>query len=228
VAELGSNAANIVLADADLGDAAKRIAAAAFEASGQQCISAQRILVDRQRIDAFTEKFVVNAKAMKLGRADDVTSDLGPMVSRASADRVMAMCKDAVERGATYALEPRQDGASVSPGILRNVPVEAQLWKDEVFGPIALIAAFDNIDEALRLANDSPFGLQGAVFTRDLGAAFRFAEDFDVGALWINEASRFRLDLYPFGGVKTSGVGREGVRYAIEEFSQTKFIGMRP
>ncbi|MEO6874650.1 MAG: aldehyde dehydrogenase family protein [Opitutaceae bacterium] len=228
VAELGSNAANIVLADADLDDAAKRIAAAAFEASGQQCISAQRILVDRRCVDAFAEKFVVNARTMKLGRADDVTSDLGPMVSRASADRVMAMCKDAIERGAKYVLEPRQDGASVSPGILRNVPFEAQLWKDEVFGPIALIVAFDSVDEALRLANDSPFGLQGAVFTRDLGMAFRFAEDFDVGALWINEASRFRLDLYPFGGVKTSGVGREGVRYAIEEFSQTKFIGMRP
>jgi acyl-CoA reductase-like NAD-dependent aldehyde dehydrogenase len=228
VAELGSNAANIVLADADLDDAAKRIAAAAFEASGQQCISAQRILVDHKSADAFAEKLAAAAKAMKVGKAEDPTTDIGPMVSRASADRVMAMCQDAITRGASYVLEPRQDGASVSPGILRNVPFEAQLWKNEVFGPIALIVPFDNVEEALRLANDSPFGLQGSVFTRDLGAAFRFAEDFDVGALWINEASRFRLDLYPFGGVKTSGVGREGVRYAIEEFSQVKFVGMRP
>jgi acyl-CoA reductase-like NAD-dependent aldehyde dehydrogenase len=97
-----------------------------------------------------------------------------------------------------------------------------------VFGPIAIVVPFDTIDDALRLANDSPFGLQGAVFTRDLGAAFRFADEFDVGAMWVNEASRFRLDLYPFGGVKTSGVGREGVRYAIEELSQIKFIGIRP
>jgi acyl-CoA reductase-like NAD-dependent aldehyde dehydrogenase len=228
VAELGSNAANIVLADADLDDAAKRIAAAAFEASGQQCISAQRVLVDRKNADAFSENLAAAARAMKVGKAEDPTTDIGPMVSRASADRVIAMCQDALARGASYILEPHQEGASVSPGILSNVPFDAQLWKSEVFGPIALIVPFDNIDEALRLANDSPFGLQGSVFTRDLGAAFRFAEDFDVGALWINEASRFRLDLYPFGGVKASGVGREGVRYAIEEFSQVKFIGMRP
>jgi acyl-CoA reductase-like NAD-dependent aldehyde dehydrogenase len=228
VAELGSNAANIVLADADIDDTAKRIAAAAFEASGQQCISAQRILVDRRRIDQFAEKFAAAARSMKVGRADDPATDIGPMVSRASADRVMAMCQDAIARGASYVLEPSQDGASVSPGILRDISFEAQLWKDEVFGPIAIIVPFDTIDDALRLANDSPFGLQGAVFTRDLGSTFRFADEFDVGAMWVNEASRFRLDLYPFGGVKTSGVGREGVRYAIEELSQIKFIGIRP
>jgi acyl-CoA reductase-like NAD-dependent aldehyde dehydrogenase len=228
VAELGSNAANIVLADADLDDAAKRIAAAAFEASGQQCISAQRILVDRSVADSFLPRFAACAQALKVGRAEDAATDVGPMVSRASADRVIAMCEDAIARGAAFVLAPRQDGATVSPGILRDVPFEARLWREEVFGPIALVTVFDGLDDALRLANDSPFGLQGSVFTRDLQAAFRLAEDFDVGALWINEASRFRLDLYPFGGVKASGFGREGVRYAIEEFSQVKFIGIRP
>jgi acyl-CoA reductase-like NAD-dependent aldehyde dehydrogenase len=107
------------------------------------------------------------------------------------------------------------------------VPRTARLWQEEVFGPIALVASFNGVDEALQLANDSPFGLQGAVFTRNLNSAFRFADDFDVGSVWVNEASRFRLDLYPFGGVKQSGVGREGVRYAIAEFSQVKFIGIR-
>jgi acyl-CoA reductase-like NAD-dependent aldehyde dehydrogenase len=102
----------------------------------------------------------------------------------------------------------------------------ARLWREEVFGPIVLVAAFDDIDEALQMANDSEFGLQGAVFTRDLAAALRFSDEFDVGALWINEATRFRLDIYPFGGMKRSGVGREGVRYAIEEFSQIKFTGI--
>jgi acyl-CoA reductase-like NAD-dependent aldehyde dehydrogenase len=228
VAELGSNAANIVLADADVADAAKRIASAAFEASGQQCISAQRVLVEASVCDAFLQGFVAAAKNLKCGRADDPVSDLGPMVSRAAADRVMSMCRDAIEKGAAYALEPTQDGATVTPGILRDVPTSARLWREEVFGPIALVAPFTNIDDALRLANDSPFGLQGAVFTRSLSSAFRFAEDFDVGSLWVNEASRFRLDLYPFGGVKQSGVGREGVRYAIEEFTQIKFVGIRP
>lgn len=228
VAELGSNAANIVLADANLDDAAKRIASAAFEASGQQCISAQRILVDRSSLDEFLAQFKAYASALKVGRADDPATDIGPMVSRASADRVMAMCEDAVANGSSYVLAPQQDGATVTPGILRDVSFNTRLWKEEVFGPIALVVPFDDLDEALRLANDSPFGLQGSVFTSDLKSAFRFAEDFDVGALWINEASRFRLDVYPFGGVKASGVGREGVRYAIEELSQVKFIGIRP
>jgi acyl-CoA reductase-like NAD-dependent aldehyde dehydrogenase len=228
VAELGSSAANVVLADADIEEAAKKIAAAAFEASGQQCISAQRILVDASALDAFLPRFVASAKAFKVGPAEDATTDIGPMVNLASAERVMAMCADAVERGATYALEPKRDGTLVSPGILSHVPRAARLWREEVFGPIAVVMPFNGIDEALMLANDSDFGLQGSVFTRDLRTAFRFAEDFDVGAMWVNEASRFRLDSYPFGGMKRSGVGREGIRYAIEELSQIKFIGIRP
>jgi len=227
VAELGSNAANVVLKDADTDDAAKKIAGAAFEASGQQCISAQRVLVDKAVLDAFLAKFIAAAKALKVGRADDPATDVGPMVSSAAADRVMAMCEDAIKRGARYALEPKREGALVSPGILVQVPYPARLWCEEVFGPIAIVTPFDGIEEALTLANDSPFGLQGAVFTQDLRSAFRFSDDFDVGALWVNEASRFRLDLYPFGGMKNSGVGREGVRYAIEEFSQVKFTGLR-
>jgi acyl-CoA reductase-like NAD-dependent aldehyde dehydrogenase len=115
----------------------------------------------------------------------------------------------------------------MSPAILTNVPKTARLWREEAFGPAVVVAPFDGFEEALSLANDSPFGLQGEVFTRDLRTALRFAEDFEVGSLWINEASRFRLDMYPFGGVKQSGVGREGLRYAIEELSQIKFIGIR-
>jgi acyl-CoA reductase-like NAD-dependent aldehyde dehydrogenase len=136
------------------------------------------------------------------------------------------MCTEAISTGARYALEPSRHGATVSPGILVDVSTQSRLWREEVFGPVALVTAFDSIDQALELANDSPFGLQGAIFTRDLGAILRFSDDFDVGALWVNEATRFRLDGYPFGGVKHSGVGREGVRYAIEELSQLKFIGM--
>lgn len=226
LAELGSNAANIVLADADIAAAGKKIASAAFEASGQQCISAQRILVARPRLEAFVDAFVQAAKSLHVGAATDPTTDVGPMVSAAAAERVMAMCADAIEKGAHFALEPRRDGAIVSPGILVDVSRESRLWREEVFGPIAIVATFEQVDEAIALANDSPFGLQGSVFTRDLGAILRFADDFDVGALWVNEATRFRLDNYPFGGVKHSGVGREGVFHAIQEMSQLKFIGM--
>lgn len=228
VAELGSNAANIVLADADIVDAAKRIASAAFEASGQQCISAQRIIVEKEVHDEFVSEFVTAAKALRVGDPDDDKTDIGPMVSMVAADRVMSMLSDAMTRGGRFALEPSRRACLVSPAIVTHVPREATIWRDEAFGPVAVVEVAADVEDALRLANDSQFGLQGAVFTRSLSAAFRCAEEFDVGSMWVNEASRFRLDMYPFGGVRRSGFGREGVRYAMEELSQLKFIGLRP
>jgi acyl-CoA reductase-like NAD-dependent aldehyde dehydrogenase len=227
VAELGSNAANVVLADADIADAAKRIAAAAFEASGQQCISAQRIIVEAPVYDAFLPLFVAAAKELKVGAAADPATSVGPMVSLASANRVMEMMRGAIAAGGRFALEPTQRDCLVSPGIAVDVPRTASLWCDEAFGPVALVERAGDVNEALALANDSPYGLQGSVFTRSLESAMRFSEEFEVGSLWVNEASRFRLDLYPFGGAKRSGFGREGVRYAMEELSQMKFTGVR-
>jgi acyl-CoA reductase-like NAD-dependent aldehyde dehydrogenase len=227
LAELGSNAANIVFADADIRAAAIKISSAGFEASGQQCISAQRVIVQKSTLHSFLELFVLAATALQVGPATDPASDIGPMVNAASADRVMAIYQDACDRGATVVLAPRRESSIVSPAILMDVPRSARLWREEVFGPMVVISSFETEDEALSLANDSEFGLQGAVFTSNLGTALRFAREFDVGSLWINEASRFRLDMYPFGGVKSSGYGREGLRYAIEELSQLKFVGIR-
>jgi acyl-CoA reductase-like NAD-dependent aldehyde dehydrogenase len=227
VSELGSNAANVVLADADLADAAARIASAAFEASGQQCVSAQRIIVDAQAIDAFLGHFVAAAQALRVGDPHDPATDIGPMVSLEAAERVMRMAGESIAAGGHYALTPVRRDCLVSPGILVGSPANAAIWQTEVFGPLAVVVAADGPQHALDLANDSVFGLQGALFTRDLPWAMRFARDFEVGALWINEASRFRLDMYPFGGVKRSGTGREGVRFAIEELSQLKFVGLR-
>lgn len=227
MSELGSNAANVVLADANLQDAAKRIAAAAFEASGQQCVSAQRIIVETTVYDQFVDLLVSAARALKVGSASDPATDVGPMVSIAQADRVMKMARDAVAHGATFALKPRQYGCTVSPGIIVDAPLTASVWCEEAFGPIVVVKRARDAHDALGLANDSEFGLQGAVFTNNLSAAFLFSDGFDVGSLWINEASRFRLDSYPFGGSKSSGSGREGVRYAMEELSQLKFTGMR-
>ena len=227
VAELGSNAANIVCADADLDDAAIRIAGSAFEASGQQCISAQRVIVDRAVLDEFLGKFVAAAKALAVGEASDPATAIGPMVSVAAADRVQAMTDDAVQRGAALALAPTRRDAILGPAIVVDPPREARLMSEEAFGPVAVVIPADGVDDALAIANDSEFGLQGACFTRDLGTAFRVADALDVGSLWINEGSRFRLDTYPFGGSRRSGFGREGVRYAMEELSQLKFIGIR-
>jgi acyl-CoA reductase-like NAD-dependent aldehyde dehydrogenase len=227
VAELGSNAANIVLADADLADAASRIASAAFEASGQQCVSAQRIIVDALVLDRFLGHFVTAARALRVGDPHDPATDIGPMVSLEAAERVMRMASESAAAGGHVALAPIRRDCLVSPGILVGSPTTSSIWRDEVFGPLAVVVPADGPQQALDLANDSPFGLQGALFTRDLAWTMRFARDFEVGALWVNEASRFRLDMYPFGGVKRSGTGREGVRYAIEELSQLKFIGLR-
>jgi acyl-CoA reductase-like NAD-dependent aldehyde dehydrogenase len=227
VGELGSNAANIVCADADLADAATRIAGAGFEASGQQCISAQRVIVERAVFERFLEQFVAAAKKLKVGDPEDAAIDVGPMVSSAAADRVEAMIADAVQKGAKLVLKPERRGAILGPAIVAQAPPEARLMREEAFGPVVVVQPVANIDEALALANSSEFGLQGACFTKSLDTAFKVSRKLRVGSLWINDASRFRLDTYPFGGVGASGFGREGVRYTMEELSQWKFTGMR-
>ena len=227
IAELGSNAANIVCADANLEDAARRIAGSAFEASGQQCISAQRVIVEKAVFDAFLDRFVSAARDLKVGDPYDQATDIGPMVSAAAADRVSAMVEDAVEKGSRLALAPTRDGCVLGPAIIVGPAEGARLLDEEAFGPVVIVLPAADLDEALSIANATPFGLQGACFTASLDTAFRVSEELDVGSLWINEGSRFRLDMYPFGGIGASGFGREGVRYAMEELSQWKFTGIR-
>jgi acyl-CoA reductase-like NAD-dependent aldehyde dehydrogenase len=227
VGELGSNAANIVCADADLNDAATRIAGAGFEASGQQCISAQRVIVEQPVFDRFLELFVAAAKKLKVGDPEDSAIDVGPMVSSGAADRVESMIADAVAKGARLVLKPERRGAILGPAIVAHAPPEARLMQEEAFGPVVVVQEVADVDAALALANSSEFGLQGACFTASLETAFKVSRKLRVGSLWINDASRFRLDTYPFGGVGASGFGREGVRYAMEELSQWKFTGMR-
>ncbi len=227
LAELGSNAANIVCSDADLADAAQRIAAAGFEASGQQCISAQRVIVEQSVYERFLELFVAATKRLKVGDPDDATTDVGPMVNAAAADRVEQMVADAVAKGARLLLAPQRQGCILSPAIVADAPADSRLMREEAFGPVVVVLPAADLDAALDIANASEFGLQGACFTTNLDKAFKVFKKFDVGSLWINEASRFRLDTYPFGGVGASGFGREGVRYAMEEMSQWKFMGIR-
>jgi len=225
--ELGSNAPNLVLADADLDDAAVRIAAAAFAASGQQCMSAQRVIVEGPVVEEFCERFVAAARDLVTGDPDDPATDLGPVVSDRARDRVLGHLVDAEERGAKVLLDGRSDGLLLGPSIVRDVPADARLWQEEVFGPVAVVVAADSVDRAIELANDSEFGLQAACFTGSLANAMRVAEELRSGSVWINEASRYRLDTYPFGGYGRSGVGREGVRWAMEALSQVKFVGLR-
>jgi acyl-CoA reductase-like NAD-dependent aldehyde dehydrogenase len=227
VAELGSNAANIVCADADLADAATRMAGAAFEASGQQCISAQRVIVEQPVFEKFLQLFVAAANKLKVGDPEDSATDVGPMISAAAADRVEGMIADAVAKGARLVLKPERQGCILGPAIVADAPANARLMGEEAFGPVVVVQPVADVDAALALANSSEFGLQGACFTASLDTAFKVSRQLKVGSLWINEASRFRLDTYPFGGVGASGFGREGVRYAMEEMSQWKFTGIR-
>jgi acyl-CoA reductase-like NAD-dependent aldehyde dehydrogenase len=226
LAELGSNAANIVLADANIQEAAKKIASASFEASGQQCISAQRIIVEAAVFEEFLREFILSAQALKVGDPYEESTDVGPMVSSVTADRVMKMVQDAKDRKLQIALEPKRHDCIVSPGIIVNPTSESAIWRDEVFGPLVCVSVAQDAEQALEMANDSEFGLQGALFTQSLKMAMKFSEEFEVGSLWVNEASRYRLDMYPFGGSKRSGFGREGIRYAIEELSQVRFTGI--
>ncbi|MGH7087622.1 MAG: aldehyde dehydrogenase family protein [Stellaceae bacterium] len=227
VGELGSNAANIVCADADLADAATRIASAAFEASGQQCISAQRVIVEQAVFDRFLELFVAAARKLKVGDPEDPATDVGPMVSSAAAIRVVEMIDDAIAKGAKPVLRPERNGAVLGPAIVADAPPTARLMREEAFGPVVVVQPVADVDAALALANASEYGLQGACFTASLQTAFKVSRELRVGSLWINDGSRFRLDTYPFGGVGASGFGREGVRYAMEEMSQWKFTGIR-
>lgn len=225
--ELGSNAPNIVCADADVERAAKDIALAAFGASGQQCISAQRVIVERPVLDTFLEAFTGAAEQLVVGDPADPATDLGPLVNERARDRVRRHLEDAEERGGKVVLDGRADDLTFGPSVVRDVPSDALLLREEVFGPVAVVIAVDSLDEAIEAANDSELGLQASCFTTDLASAMRAAEDLRAGSVWINEPTRFRLDTYPFGGYGKSGIGREGVRYAMEALSQLKFVGLR-
>ncbi len=226
--ELGSNAPNIVCADADLEKAATGIAGAAFAASGQQCISAQRVIVERPAAEAFAELFAAAAATMVVGDPNESTTDIGPVINQRARTRIVEHVDDAVARGADLVLDGRRDDLCLGPTILSQVPRDARVMREEVFGPVVALITADSVDHAIALANDSDLGLQASCFTGSLATAMRAAEDLQAGSVWINEPTRFRLDIYPFGGYRNSGIGREGVRYTMEALSQLKFVGITP
>ncbi|MCA6106727.1 aldehyde dehydrogenase family protein [Bradyrhizobium cenepequi] len=227
IGELGGNSPNIVAADANIEDAVKRIVPSSFEASGQQCISTQRIIVEAPVFDEFLARFIEAAKRLKVGNPALPDTDLGPVVSTRAAERIKAMIEDASSRGCRVVTCGEVTGCVIPPTVVVDPPPDTRLIREEVFGPVVVVMRAKDIDDAIRIANDCEFGLQGSCFTASLATAMRMSEEIRVGSLWINEASRFRLDNYPFGGVGRSGVGREGLPYAFEEYTQPKFTGIR-
>jgi acyl-CoA reductase-like NAD-dependent aldehyde dehydrogenase len=207
--------------------AAKALATSAYLSSGQACISAQRLLVHEDVYDQFVELFVAAARAMKIGDPLDDATEIGPMVSERDIERVLGWIDEARTAGAEVLTGGERVANTIAPTLVSNVPSTASLACEEAFAPVATIAKFRTVEDAMRLANDSHFGLQGGVYTNDLVTALTVAKEFDVGGLWINDSSRYRQDNYPFGGMKMSGIGREGVRYAMEEMTDLRFVGVK-
>ncbi|MGW4651564.1 aldehyde dehydrogenase family protein [Kitasatospora sp. NPDC004289] len=226
--ELGGNAAAVVLADwsseADLEWAATRIAMFSNYQGGQSCISVQRVIADASVYDALVEKVVAKVGAQVTGNPSDDAVDVGPLVDENAAKRVEAWVEDAVTKGAKVLAGGTREGATYAPTVLAELPADAILAKAEVFGPVLSLHKVDSTDEAFALVNDSPFGLQTGVFTHDLQAAFKAHQVLEVGGVIIGDAPSYRADQMPYGGVKDSGVGREGVKYAMGDFTYEKVM----
>lgn len=224
VLELGSNSAAIVDASGDLDRAAERCAYGAFKYAGQLCISVQRILVHDTVWDGFVERFLARAAALRVGDPLDEAVDLGPLVDEAAADRLRAWLAEATAAGARVLLGGAIDGLAMEPTVLTDVPPEASISCEEAFGPVAVLSRFSNFDRALDEVNASRFGLQAGIFTNDLDHAWEAHRRLHVGSVIVNDAPTYRVDNMPFGGVKDSGLGREGIRFAIEDMTEPRTL----
>jgi acyl-CoA reductase-like NAD-dependent aldehyde dehydrogenase len=223
--ELGGNAAAVVHEDAgDLDWVAQRLALGAFAYAGQVCIKVQRVLVHQPVYEGFVRKFVDASAALISGDPLDPKTVVGPMIDTAAADRVESWTAEAVAAGATVLLGSRRQGTVLSPGILTGVPRDAKISCKEVFGPVSTVAPYRDWPEALALVNDSDFGLQTGVFTHDVNRIFSAFNGLEVGGVVVNDFPTLRVDNFPYGGVKDSGFGREGVRYAMEEMSEPRML----
>jgi len=225
--ELGGNAPCIVGADADLDDAMPRIVAGAWAQSGQVCIKVQRIIVEQSRFDEVLERFIAATRDVQCGDPMNEDTVVGPLIEPVHVDRVLSWVKEAVAAGATMHCGGEADGSIVKPTVLTGVAHDQRVCRDEVFGPVTVLEPCRSLEHGFELANASRFGLQAGVFTRDLGKAMAAFRDLDYGGVMINDVPTFRVDNFPYGGVKDSGFGREGVRYAIEEMTEPKVLILR-
>lgn len=222
--ELGGNAAAVVLADADLDWAATRVALFSNYQAGQSCIAVQRVIVEESVVEAFTAKLVAAVESLVVGDPADDKTQVGPLVSVEAAERVEQWVAEAVAGGARLLAGGARDGATVAPTVLADVPDDAKVIREEVFGPVLVIQPVASVDEAFTAVNDSKYGLQAGVFTRDIDVAFRAAKELEVGGVIIGDVPSYRADQMPYGGVKESGIGREGLRSAMEDFTYEKVM----
>lgn len=224
--ELGGNAACIV--DEDQGDKLPtilpKLVSGSFAQSGQSCISIQRILVHASLYEAVREGLVAAARRLRMGDPGEESTDLGPLIDTAAAERVRAWIREAREGGARILCGDGGEGAFVPATVLEKVPRSSRVWREEVFGPVVVLESFTTFDQALAAVNDSDYGLQAGVFTDSLRHVERAWSELEVGGVVIGNTPNFRVDAMPYGGVKRSGVGREGLRSAVEEMTEPRLL----
>ncbi|HQZ88711.1 MAG TPA: aldehyde dehydrogenase family protein [Thermomicrobiales bacterium] len=224
VLELGGNAGVIIDADADIGLAAQRVRAGAFAYAGQVCISVQRVYVHRDSYDAFCEQLVAAVGTIKTGDPLDPDTELGPMIDAKAASRVDEWVRAAVAEGATLLTGGKASGRFYEPTVIVNASPDSFVCSREAFAPIVTVFPVESFEAALAAANDSVFGLQAGVFTNNIEHAFQAFDRLDVGGVILNDVPVYRIDHMPYGGVKDSGLSREGIRYAIDDMTETRLL----
>jgi len=226
--ELGSNAALVVAADADLDKAADAVLRGGFYFNGQACIAVQRVIVCEPVRDEFVGRLTARIGELTTGDPRDPATRVAPLIDEASTRRALSWIERAEEAGAKLVAGGRLAGRAIEPTILLDVPEDAEAWCEEIFAPVVAIRSVPDLATAFELVNRSRYGLHASVYTRSLAAAFTAVEELDVGGVIVNEAPGFRSDIMPYGGVKDSGIGREGPRFAIEELTVTRMAVIRP
>ena len=225
--ELGSNAGVYIDRDQKekLPQIAEKVARGGFALAGQVCISVQRVFVHSSLFNEFVREVVEFTKKLKVGDPRLEDTDVGPVIDKGAADRIMEWIEEAISLGAEVVCGgKRLSDTLIEPTVVINVPREAKLFRSEVFGPVIAVNRVDSLEEGIEAVNDSPYGLQAGIFTDNIKAAFKFAEEVECGGIMVNEIPTFRVDQMPYGGVKESGIGREGPRFAIEEMTEIKTI----
>lgn len=222
--ELGSNSPVIVWKDADVDLAVESSVSGAFWAAGQNCIGVQRLLVHKDIYDEFKTKFVKRTKQYKIGDKLKDDTNMGPMITESEAKRVEKWVKEAQQKGATVLTGGGREGALFEPTVLENVPKDITIHCEEVFGPTVNLYPIDDLDEAIKEANSLPYGLLAAIFTSNVDVAFKASYELDCGGVMINDSTDYRLDSMPFGGVKYSGLGREGLKFSLQEMTEPKVV----
>jgi acyl-CoA reductase-like NAD-dependent aldehyde dehydrogenase len=226
--ELGNNSGTIVEPDADLDAAVPRCVVSAFANSGQVCISLQRLYVHKSIASEFTKRFVEATAKLKVSNPLEKDCDVGPMIDEGEAKRAEAWIKEAVAEGAKLLIGGKREGRVLYPAILIGVRAEMKVMCQEAFAPLVSLYEYETFEDAVRMVEDSPYGLQAGVYTNDLRKAMYAVEHINVGGVMINDTSIFRVDHMPYGGNKMSGLGREGVRFAVEEMTNIKMVMIKP